>query len=227
MQYSNLVFGTFLARPNRFIAQVEINGAVYNCHVKNTSRLQELLLPGTPTALQRADNPLRKTAYTLIAVQHGSLWVNIDSMAPNHLFGEWVARGEFIKGLTLVRPETRFEHSRFDYYLEAGPRKIFAEIKGVTLVESGIARFPGAPTTRGTKHLTELCHCLQAGYEAMVVFVIKRSDVRGFAPNDALDPAFGKALRLAAKQGVQITALTCAVEPGQLQIQGPVPVLLE
>lgn len=226
MEYDSIIMGTFIARPNRFIAHIMIEGSMQVCHVKNTSRLQELLLPNTPVAVQHLPASHRKTAYDLIAVLHEGRWVNIDSQAPNKVFGEWLAHSGYFSGLRLIRPETSYGNSRLDYYIEAENSKIFIEVKGVTLVENGIALFPGAPTARGVKHLQELVHCVQNGYEAMVAFIVKRQEVTACAPNDALDPAFGRALRTAAAQGVQVLALGCAITPASLTINRFVDVLL-
>lgn len=226
MKYENVILGRFLDRPNRFLAQVDIDGRAENCHIKNTSRLKELLLPGATVALQGALATGRKTAYDLIAVEHGPRWVNIDSQAPNKVFGEWLLRSQYFGEMQLLRPETTYGHSRFDFYIEAGERKIFVEVKGVTLVEDGIARFPGAPTLRGVKHLEELMDCLDDGYEAAIAFVAKRDDVKGVGPNDAMQPAFGETLRRAVKKGVQPLALVCDVGPDSLNIKGFVDMVL-
>lgn len=226
MQYQNIVFATFLSRPNRFLASIELSGKTELCHVKNTSRLSELLLPGVQVSVQKVAGSNRKTCYDLIAVQHQGFWVNIDSQAPNKVFGEWVRECDYFGHPQLIRPETVYGKSRFDYYLESGNRKIFIEVKGVTLVENGIARFPGAPTTRGARHMQELASCLKDGYDACAVFIVKRGDVHACGPNDALDPAFSQALRQAAAQGVRLLALDCAVSPDSLAIRGKIPFTL-
>lgn len=226
MKYENIVLGRFIRRPNRFVAEVTLEGETRLCHVKNTSRLRELLLPGAVVSLQRAKAPGRKTALDLIAVEHSGRWVNIDSQAPNKVFGEWVAASGYFGSPALVRAEVARGRSRLDYYIEAGERKIFIEVKGVTLVEAGIARFPGAPTARGVKHLDELTACLAAGYEAMMVFIVKRGDAAACAPNDDLDPAFGAAVRVAAAKGVRLLALDCTVTPDSLAVRDFVKVRL-
>lgn len=181
MRYENVVLGRFVDRPNRFLARATLADRTVDCHVKNTSRLRELLLPGAEVALCPAPSPVRKTAYDLIAVEHGGCWVNIDSQAPNKVFGEWLPSSGYLGDLSLLRPESTYAHSRFDYYAEvregAGLRRIFIEVKGVTLVEAGVARFPGAPTLRGVKHIRELIACMEEGYEAMMAFVVQRNDV--------------------------------------------------
>ena len=226
MTYPNLTPAVFLARPNRFVAQVEAGGQVLTVHVKNTGRCRELLVPGAALWLSRSDNPGRKTAYDLITVQKGPRLINMDSQAPNKVFAEWAAAGNFVPGLTLLRPETKHGDSRFDFYWEAGSRRGFVEVKGVTLEQGNAVYFPDAPTERGVKHLKELSACLQEGYEAAVCFVIQMEGVDFFSPNDATHPAFGTALREAAAAGVRVLALDCRVTPDSLTLGRPVPVRL-
>lgn len=149
MQYQKILPGIFLSRPNRFVARVEVDGAEVTCHVKNTGRCRELLVPGARVYLESCGNPGRKTAFDLIAVEKGARLINMDAQAPNRVFGEWARAGRFIPGLTLLRPETTFGGSRFDFYWEAPGRRGFVEVKGVTLEEDGVVRFPDAPTLRG------------------------------------------------------------------------------
>lgn len=227
MTYSHIRQARFLARPNRFVARVELDGAEQTVHVKNTGRCRELLVPGATVYLAEGDSPHRKTRYDLVAVEKGPLLVNMDSQAPNKVFAEWARAGEFRPGLTLLRPETVWGTSRFDFYWEgaAGARG-FVEVKGVTLEEGGHARFPDAPTQRGVKHLEELLRCRRQGYEAAVCFVLQMSGMATFAPNDATHPAFGQALRRAADGGVEVLAMECAVTPDSLALTRPVPVRL-
>lgn len=226
MQYQNVKRGRFLARPNRFIAHVELEGRTEVVHVKNTGRCRELLVPDAVVYLEKSANPARKTQYDLIAVEKGSLLVNMDAQAPNQVFREWAESGGFQPGLTLLRPETTWGGSRFDFYWEAGERRGFVEVKGVTLEDNGHARFPDAPTERGVKHLNELIRCQSEGYEAAVCFVIQMSGMTDFAPNDLTHPAFGEALRQAAQAGVRVMARGCVVTPDSLTMGEPVPVRL-
>ena len=226
MQYGKILPARFLARPNRFVARVEAEGEELICHVKNTGRCRELLVPGATVWLEESPNPNRKTKYDLIAVEKGSRLINMDAQAPNQVFREWAQAGGFRKDLTLLRPETTYGSSRFDFYWESSKKRGFVEVKGVTLEEDGVVRFPDAPTLRGVKHLEELVKAHQAGYEAAVCFVIQMEDVRYFAPNDATHPEFGQALRQAAASGVEVLAMDCAVTPGSLEMRNPVPIRL-
>lgn len=226
MRYENMEPAIFLERPNRFVAYVEQAGKREICHVKNTGRCRELLIPGAELYVQRTDNPARKTALDLISVKKDGQWVNMDSQAPNRAVAEWLKSGGLGTRDILVRPEYRYESSRFDFYLEAAGRKAFMEVKGVTLEEEGIARFPDAPTERGVKHLQELMHCMEAGYEAYLFFVIQMKGVHVFEPNDRTHPAFGETLREAAARGVQILAYDCAVGPDEMRIDTRIEVRL-
>lgn len=226
MTYDCIHPGVFQARPNRFIALVELDGETRRCHVPNTGRLRELLLPGAVVWCQFHPEPGRKTAWTLLAVEHRGTVVNIDSQIPNRLAADFVRSGGLGLMPDRVQPERTFGDSRLDLYYEAGPVRGFAEVKGVTLNEDGTARFPDAPTERGVKHLHSLVRAVEAGYRAAALFVIQRSDVTRFEPNQARDPAFARALREAAAQGVEVRALICTVTPGALEITGEVPVCL-
>ncbi len=225
MRYQRVIPGKFLSRPNRFIALVEVGGETVVAHVKNTGRCKELLVPGVTVYLQRADAPARKTLYDLIAVEKGSLLINMDAQAPNKVFAEW-ARSGVLSGLTLLRPETTWGSSRFDFYWESAAEKGFVEVKGVTLERDGGAYFPDAPTERGVKHLKELTAARQQGYQAAVCFVIQMKGVDFFSHNDETHPEFGDTLRMAARSGVDIWAYDCLVTPDTLSIDAGVPVRL-
>ncbi len=226
MQYSDMREGRFLSRPNRFIAMVEIDGTVETVHVKNTGRCRELLQPGARVWCAAAKDPARKTKFDLITVEKGEYLVNMDSQAPNRAAGEWLARGG-LGAWDLIRPETTFGTSRFDFYLDRKGRGMFLEVKGVTLEEGGVCRFPDAPTDRGAKHLRELIEAKNAGYEAGVLFVIQMTPVIRLEPNDATDPVFGDALRQAAAAGVHVWAVDCRITPDTMELKDFVPVVLE
>ena len=164
MKYENIIKARFISRPNRFIAEVEIDGNIEIAHVKNTGRCKELLMEGTTVYVQKSDNPARKTKYDLITVVKNGMLINMDSQAPNKVFGEWVSQGNFAADVDLIKPECKYGNSRFDFYIEAGGRKIFAEIKGDTLEEEGIVMFPDAPTERGVKHIKELCESINYNF---------------------------------------------------------------
>lgn len=218
MRYENIEEAVFLKRPNRFIAHVMRDGQEEICHVKNTGRCRELLVPGASVFIEKSSNPARKTKYDLIGVRKGDILVNMDSQVPNKAVQEWLQKGELFPDLMLIRPETKYGDSRFDFYLEAGSRKIFMEVKGVTLEEDSTARFPDAPTERGVKHINELVKAVREGYEAYILFVIQMKGVKSFEPNDRTHPEFGEALRAAARAGVNVLAYDCIVEPDSIQI---------
>lgn len=225
MRYGNMVPGIFLARPNRFIAHVEIGGKTEVCHVKNTGRCRELLPPGARVWCQRSDNPSRKTRYDLIAVQKGHRLINMDSQASNAAAKEWLLSGG-LGDVEALRAETVHGDSRFDFSFVKDGRQCFLEVKGVTLEDGGVCAFPDAPTERGAKHLRGLIRAVREGFGAYVLFVIQMADIRYLRPNDATDPAFGAALREAAQQGVTVLAMDCDVTENSMTIRRPVPVVL-
>ena len=225
MRYGTVVSGSFLSRPNRFIAHVSIDGKEEICHVKNTGRCKELLVPGAEVWCEVSKNPQHKTKFDLIAVQKGPRLINMDSQAPNQAAKEWLLRGG-LGEISNLKAETVHGDSRFDFSFMKDGKPCFLEVKGVTLESDGICAFPDAPTLRGSKHLNGLIEAVKSGYDAYVLFVIQMSDVRYLQPNDATDPAFGKALRTAAEAGVKILAVDCAVTPDTMEIQNPVEVRL-
>lgn len=225
MYYPDMVPGRFVARPNRFIAHVEIDGQVEVCHVKNTGRCKELLQAGAEVWCQRAANPNRKTKYDLITVLKGHRLINMDSQAPNIAAGEWLCEGG-LGAVEALRAETVLGDSRFDFSFVKDGRLSFLEVKGVTLETDGVCAFPDAPTERGVKHLKGLTRAAQEGFGAYVLFVVQMEDVRYLHPNDGTDPAFGAALREAAAAGVQVLAVDCAVTADTMQIRRFVEVRL-
>ena len=256
MEYKHIVPGRFLERPNRFIAKVEIGDVEGECcrereptydagqererkadrienahaqerknqetetvHVKNTGR-------GARVYLERSDNPVRRTAYDLVAVEKGTRLINMDSQAPNKAAEEWLRSGAFLPDIRLVQPEFRYGNSRFDFYMETASERIFMEVKGVTLEEDGVVLFPDAPSDRAVKHVEELILARHAGYRCFVLFVIQMENVKYFTPNRRTHPEFAEALRKAEQAGVEILACDCLVTPESMRINRPVPIIL-
>ena len=219
MRYEHVIPGRFLARPNRFIAHVETAEGVKICHVKNTGRCRELLVPGATVYLEPGKTPGRKTPFDLIAVEKGDLLINMDAQAPNRVFEEWAAAGGFIPDATAVRREVRWGESRLDFCLETPHGPHLVEVKGVTLEEGGAARFPD-------KHILELARAVGEGLDATLFFVVQIENIHSVSPNDETHPAFGEALRFAASQGVNVRAYDCLVTPDSISIRRPVPVIL-
>jgi len=226
MRYHMVEPGIFLERPNRFIAIVEMEHGRQICHVKNTGRCRELLIPGRRVYLDRAENPGRKTAYDLIAVEKGERLINLDAQAPNRVFAEWARGGGFRPDVREIRPEYRYGDSRLDFCLTTDRGTHLVEVKGVTLEEGGAARFPDAPTERGVRHVRELTRAVEEGLDATLFFVVQMESIHSVAPNEETHPEFGRALREAAEAGVQVEAWECAVAPDAIRISRPVPVLL-
>ena len=225
--YHHLTRCRFLYRVNRFIAVCDVGGEKTDVHVKNTGRLGELLLPGAPVYLEHSGNPLRKTAYDLVAVENRGYVVNIDSQAPNAVVREWIEGGGLGADVSGLRAEVVSGDSRYDFAYVRGDVPGLVEVKGVTLFDDeGVAFFPDAPTERGVKHLRGLTEAARNGTECSVCFVLQRDDVLALRPNDATHPAFGDALREAAASGVRLFACVCHVAPDRMQITHTVPVIL-
>jgi len=216
MRYDNIKPGIFLSRPNRFIAEVEIDGKTEICHVKNTGRCREILRKGAKVLLCESHSDKRKTRYDLVSVYKNNELINIDSMAPNLIFKEWAQKNEFFGMGAVFKAETKYGNSRFDYFITSGERKIFVEVKGVTLENDGVAAFPDAPTERGVKHLEELCAAVGEGFEAYVFFVVQMKNIKYLVPNTQTHPEFADALLRAKKSGVGIFAIDCIVRPGEI-----------
>lgn len=231
MKYKKIIKAIFIERPNRFIAYCQIASEVHKVHVKNTGRCKELLVPGVIVYLEESDNPNRKTKYSLIAVEKGNLLINMDSQVPNQVVEEALRMGKIkLPGITepftWIKREKTYGQSRFDFYIETLKEKIFIEVKGVTLEEEGIVRFPDAPTQRGVKHIEELVSATKEGYKCYILFVVQMAKARYFTPHEAKHPEFAKALVSAAQNGVGILAYTCEVAPDTLVIDQPLEVKL-
>ena len=225
MKYENMVPGIFRARPNRFIAHVEIGGQVEVCHVKNTGRCRELLVPGAAVYCQRASNPNRKTKFDLIAVRKGERLINMDSQSPNAAAGEWLRSGG-LGEISELRAEVKHGDSRYDFSFQKDGKRCFLEVKGCTLENDGVCAFPDAPTERSAKHIRGLTEAVREGYGAYILFVIQMADVKYIRPHDETDPEFGRALREAAANGVHVIAMDCAVGVDSMEIRMPVLVKL-
>lgn len=232
MHYERIKKGIFLKRPNRFIAHVMIDGKEQICHVKNTGRCRELLIPGVTVVLffdADAAKKGRKTAYDVIGVykecggaSRQRLLINMDSQAPNAAAFSWLCRHP----LGNLRREVTFGSSRLDFAFELNGRPALLEVKGVTLEENGLARFPDAPTQRGVKHIDELARGAREGFYCFVLFVIQMKDVTGFSPHNEIHPAFGEALIRAREAGVTLMAYDCLVTEDAMTIDRPVPIFL-
>ncbi len=216
MKYSNIVKGTFLDRPNRFIAHVELDGKRETVHVKNTGRCRELLLPGAEVWLTAPGTEGRKTKYDLVTVRkENGLLVNIDSQAPNAVVKEWLEKQQY----DAVVPEYTYGDSRIDFYMERGAERTLMEVKGCTLEREGIGYFPDAPTDRGVKHLRELAKAVKDGYRAALAFAIQMDGIKEVRPNIQTHPEFGTAMQKARDAGVEILFLSCHVEPDGLTVK--------
>lgn len=225
MEYHHIRPARFLARPNRFIAQVEQDGQLVTAHVKNTGRCAELLVPGCRVYLEYAENPKRKTPCDLVAVEKqtpaGTVLINMDSAAPNAAAAEWLAAGG-LGPLHGLRAEYKLADSRFDFYARQGDTPLLVEVKGCTLEENGHARFPDAPTLRGLRHVQELTVLAQQGWRCCVLIVVQMKGPHSFSPNWDTQPAFGHALQKAVAAGVQLRVMDCQVTPNSMVLDRPI-----
>lgn len=224
MKYYDIHRAVFKSRPNRFIAVCEMDGTEHISHVKNTGRCRELLVPGCTVYLEKNGNPNRRTEYDLVAVMKGEELFNIDAAAPNKVFGQWLENGGLFDDTELIKPETVYKKSRFDFYVEHGGKKAFIEVKGVTLERNGVLLFPDAPTQRGVKHIYELCRAMDDGYESYLAFIIQTEKAEYFTPNRQTHPEFAHALEYAVRRGVKIICLSCKTAPDELTAAAYVPV---
>ena len=229
MKYKGIVPGIFIDRPNRFIANVWMNGEKHAVHVKNTGRCKEILIPGTRVLLEKAsNNSKRKTQFSLISAYKGSRLINIDSQIPNALAFSALDNNDLniIEEITYLKQEVTYQHSRFDLFYRNNHKKGFIEVKGVTLEKDRVALFPDAPTMRGTRHILELIDASKKGYENYLIFLIQMKGVGCFKPNDIMDPDFSEALRAADKSGIHIRAYDCLVTHDTIKIDQSVRVVL-
>lgn len=227
MIYENISMARFLRRENRFIAKVEINGSIYLCHVKNTGRCKELLIEGAIVFVQENDNLLRKTKYSLICVKKGDRLINIDSQIPNYVVIEALKNKKIdeLRDIYYLKQEIKYKNSRFDVYFEKeNGKKGFIEIKGVTLEEDGIVKFPDAPSERAIKHINELIEAKQEGYDAYIFFIIQMKGVKYFEPNKKTHFDFYEALKSAKSIGLNILAYDCNVFPDEINLNSYVEI---
>lgn len=211
MKYKNIKHGIFKKRTNRFVAEIVIDGVTEKCHVKNTGRCGELFVAGADVIVQECDGENRKTKYDLISVYKDGELFNVDSQSPNKVVNEFLQSGGLFKKIILIKPETKYKNSRFDFYVETETEKAFIEVKGVNLVIDGVAYFPDAPTDRGIKHIKELCECVKDGYNAYVIFVVQTAGVYSVMPNYDTHIEFAKTLEYVANNGIKVLAYNSRV----------------
>lgn len=224
MTYNNIVKGKFISRPNRFVAYAEINGKEEICHVKNTGRCRELLIPGADIILEKSDNPNRKTSFDLVSVYKNGRLINMDSQAPNKIAAELLPK---LFPDYNIKSEQKYKNSRFDFYMESENNKAFTEVKGVTLEKDNVVMFPDAPTERGVKHINELIQAVDNGFDAYILFIIQINGVKYLIPNYETHREFGEILHFAKQKGVKILAFDCIVKENEITAHKPVEVFTE
>ena len=227
MKYDVVVEATFIQRINRFIAEVELEGQVIQVHVRNTGRCAELFIKGVKVYLEPAKNPERKTKYSLVAIIKNGILINIDSQIPNAVAHEGLEMNASLQKIigqpTYIKREVTYQKSRFDLYYENNQKgtKGFIEVKGVTLENEGIAMFPDAPTSRGTKHIRELIDSVREGYKSYILFIVQMKGVYAFQPNQKTDPLFSETLSEAKRKGVNILCFDSIVTPDSILLDQP------
>ena len=228
MRYLNIIEGIFINRPNRFIANVLINGNLEKVHVKNTGRCKEILKEGTKVYLQKSNNPNRKTKYSLISAYKNDFLINIDSQIPNDVVYNSIYNNKVdeLLNVDFLKREVNYGNSRFDLYYEKGKEKGFVEVKGVTLEVDGLSMFPDAPTERGTKHVLEIIKSIHEGYKSYIFFLIQMENINYFTPNEIMDKHFSDALYLAKKEGVNILAYNSIVTKNEISLGEKVKILV-
>jgi len=215
---------TFIERPHRFAVVVRLRGgAVVEAHLPNPGRLTGVIAPSCAVLVDGPYPPPRSLRYTLVASKQGGTWIGTNTIYANHVFPSLVERGLFPElEAGSIRAEVAHGRSRFDFQLGS----MFVEVKSVTLATNGAARFPDAVTARGARHCDELAALSRGGQPCAIVFVAQRGDVVSVAPEDDVDPAFGIALRGAAKAGVLVLACALDITPVGASRACRVPVVL-
>lgn len=228
LKYYNIIDGIFINRPNRFIANVLINGEIEQVHVKNTGRCKEILIEGTQVYLEKSNNPNRKTKYSLISAYKNEVLINIDSQVPNQVIYDAIMDNKIqrLQNIDVLKREITYGNSRFDLYYEKGEEKGFIEVKGVTLEKDGLSMFPDAPTERGTKHINELIQTIEDGYNSYIIFLIQMDNIKRFTPNEIMDEKFSQALKEAKKIGVNILSFNSRVLADEIIINEEIRVLI-
>ena len=205
------VKGIFKNRPNRFIAEVEVDGNLEIAHVPNTGRCKELLVEEAVVWLEPSDNPNRKTKFSLRFVENKGVLVSLYSQQANSIVYDAIVDGKLkeLLNYSLHQREKTVDNSRIDIYLANENEECYVEVKGVTLIVDGEARFPDAPTERGAKHLKELIKLKKQGNRCVVFFLIQHPAGKFFRPNWDNDPVFSETLNEAYRQGVEILVYRC------------------
>lgn len=227
MKYENIKKAKFLNRKNRFIAEIEIDGKIELCHVKNTGRCKELLIENAHIYVQENNKKERKTKYSLISVFKKDLLINMDSQIPNYVALEAIKNNKIkeITDISFLKSEVKYINSRFDIYFEKNNgKKGFIEVKGVTLEENGVLKFPDAPSQRAIKHINELIEAKKEGYETYILFIIQMEKAIYFTPNKETHLEFFEAIKNAQNEHIGILAYNCFVSKDEIYIKNNIKI---
>jgi sugar fermentation stimulation protein A len=222
-----LVHGTLIRRYKRFLADIRLdNGEVVVAHCTNSGSMKSCIEEGAEVYVSPVTDPSRKTRFTWEMIRIGGNWIGINTSHPNRLVFEALEAGQ-LEGFgeyKNAKREVTFEDSRFDVYAESENSRCFFEVKNVTLREGRYALFPDAVTVRGRKHLETLVRARQAGFRAVMVYVVQRMDVEIFSPAREIDPDYAAALENAVRGGIETVVVYARVTPESINLAGRLPV---
>jgi sugar fermentation stimulation protein A len=227
IQWPALLQGTLIRRYQRFKADVKLrNGRLVTAHCPNSGSMAQCSEPGRPAYLSREDTPHRRLRYTWWLIHMPTSLVGVHTSMPNWLTREAIMAGAVpsLSGYHQIRTEVKYgENSRVDLLLEKEAERCYVEVKNCTLVENGIAYFPDAVTERGRKHLVELKKQVHMGNRAAMFFLIQRMDAVAFRPADHIDPVYGRELRKAFQNGVEIFVYDVRIDLEGIELHRTIP----
>jgi sugar fermentation stimulation protein A len=226
--WPELISGTLIRRYKRFLADVRLDsGEIVTAHCPNSGSMKACSQPGRLVYLSSHDNPKRKLKYTWELIDMPTSLVGVNTQVPNPLTALAIAADDVaeLSGYERVRREVKAgKNSRLDILLESTDRRpCYVEVKNCTLVNDGKATFPDAVTVRGQKHLMELQDLVVAGFRCAMFFLIQRMDATSFAPADHIDPEYGRLLRQASQNGVEILAYDVFIDLAGIRLNDRLP----
>ena len=226
--WPELTPGVLVKRYKRFMADVKLTGGeLVTAHCPNSGSMKECCEPGRPVYLSFHDNPKRKLKYTWELIEMPASMVGINTLIPNRLVAESIEADQVsdLKGYdNLAREVKTADNTRLDILLSRKDgNRCYIEIKNCTLVKEGVAYFPDAVTSRGLKHLVELSSLVSKGFRCVIFYVIQRMDAKIFQPADHIDPEYGRTLRQALKNGVEILVFDTRIDLKTIRLNRKIP----
>ncbi len=226
-----LLKGILVKRYKRFMADVRLkNGDIVTAHCANSGRMMACSQPGRAVYLTTHNSPKRKLKYTWEMIEMPESMVGVNTMIPNRLVALSIRAGRVpeLDGYDSIQREVKTgQDSRLDICLRKDDGDCcYVEVKNCTLVTTRLAQFPDAVTVRGRKHLVELQRLVSNGNRCAMFYLIQRMDATVFAPADHIDPEYGKELRLAAGNGVELFAYDVVIDLEGIRLGKRMPVVL-